>query len=117
MPERGPLGLKRPLGVGPLAGEDAIVAVRMKGEVEDKSSTVNMLADAVASQKREFLEFKGTDHYVVSQAPVPVGEEFDHFVVIMYYPESSISKKDVRSIRNEIQKRTDRAESVNIMRV
>lgn len=119
MPERGPLGLRRPLNMGPFAGEDAIVSVRLKGEIPDEEKQiVNVLADAVADQKREFLDFQGSsDKYMVSQAPVAVGEEFDHFTVTMYYPDSSISKRDVRSIRNEIQLRTERAESVNIMRV
>lgn len=118
MPERGPLGLRRPLSMGPFAGEDTIISVRLEGEIPDnKQRIVNVLADAVADQTREFLSFDGSPHFMVSQAPVTVGEPFDHFTVTMYYPDSKISKRDVRSIRNEIQLRTDRAESVNIMRV
>lgn len=118
MPERGPLGFKRPLSIGPMTGKDAIVSVRMEGKIEDKDATVNMIADAVASVTNDFLEFgQGTNHYQVSQAPVRVGEPFDHFNVMLYYPDSRISMKDVRAVRNELQKRTDRAESLNIMRV
>lgn len=134
MPERGPLGLRRPLGVGPLSGDDAIVAVRMEGEApevdepirdtDDVPRIVSVIVDAVAHETREFLEFtqastggEGTKKWLVSQAPVSVGEEFDHWMLILYYPDSSISKRDIRSIRNEIQRRTERAISINIMRV
>lgn len=135
--ERGPLGLRRPLSIGPFAGEDAIVAVRISGEApevpppraeDNVPQIVNVLADAVAAQTGEFTTFRRqiagkrgedlpTGDWLLSQAPVAVGQEFDHFTVILYYPDSSISKRDVRSIRNEIQLRTERAESVNVMRV
>lgn len=134
MPERGPLGLRRPLSIGPFSGEDAIVAVRMEGEVpdinepitntDDVPKIVSVIVDAVAHETREFLRFtqatsdgSGTREWLVSQAPVPVGEQFDHWTLILYYPDSKISKRDIRPIRNEIQTRTNRALSVNIMRL
>ena len=136
MVERGPLGFRRPLGKGPLAGEDAVVAARLSGgapEVDepvespdDVPQIVSVLADAVASQTREFLDFtqsssggKGTREFLVSQAPVAVGKEFDHYVITLYYPDSRISIRDRRDIRNEIQLRVEQGEveSINIMRV
>lgn len=93
---------------------DAIVVARISGEKSPRAD--NILADAVAETTRLFPP-SGESHRMTSQAPVPVMQDFDHYVVAIHYPDTSISRRSESKILKNLRKRMDGVEDVRIFRI
>lgn len=93
---------------------DAIVAARISGEKSPRAD--NILADAVAETTRMFPP-SGESHRMTSQAPVPVMQNFDHYIVAIHYPDTSLSRRSESKILKNLRKRMDGVEDVRIFRI
>lgn len=126
---KGPFGFPRLTESGPFAnsgasvierdmngsnGSDAIVVARISGEKSQKSGSV--VADAVAQTTRTFPP-SGQSHYMVSQAPVTIGQDFDHYLVAIHYPDTALSPSSAYKIEKNLRKRITGVEKVEIHRV